>query len=185
MKQLIFKTIDTENKEAVCEKALREETISFSVSEFLTPALAEKIAKAQWNKAEWSSSIINRVYEGKTETDCFNVIAVNECDEIVGRLFCLQNEKNNKLWYYGYLFVVPEYRRRHIAERMLKLAEQTLSNRWCDTLCCYVEPDNTISQNLQIKAGFTERPYKSFNNLIRLIFLTSCLRVMIFVRRKG
>lgn len=166
MKQLIFKTIDTKNNDEVYEKALREEAISFFVSEFLTLELAKKIAQAQWNKPEWSGNIINFVYEDKTETDCFNVIAMNECNEVVGRLYCLQNDENSKLWYYGDLFVVPEYRRRHIAERMLKLAEQTLSDRWCDTLRCYVEPENIISQSLQIKIGFTERPYKSFNSLI-------------------
>lgn len=166
MKHLIFKTIDTKNNDDVYEKVLREETISFSVTEFLTLELAEKIAQAQWNKPEWSSSIINVVYEDKAATDCFNVIAENECGEIIGRLYCLQNEENSKLWYYGDLFVIPEYRRRHIAERMLTLAERTLSDRWCDTLQCYVEPENTISQSLQTKMGFTERPYKSFNNLI-------------------
>ncbi len=155
-----------ENKEAVYEKTLGKEVISFSVSEFLTSALAEKIAQAQWGKAEWFDRIISLVYEGKTKTDCFNVIAQNECGKIVGRLCCLQNEVRSNLWYYGDLFVIPEYRRRHIAEKMLKLAEQTLTDKWCDTLRCYVEPDNTISQSLQMKAGFIERPYKSFNNLI-------------------
>ncbi len=166
MKQLIFKTIDTKNNDEVYEKALREETISFFVSEFPTSELAKKIAQAQWKKPEWSGNIINFVYEDKTETDCFNVIAMNECDEVVGRLYCLQNDENSKLWYYGDLFVVPKYRRRHIAEKLLKLAEQTLSDKWCDTLCCYVEPENTISQSLQIKMGFTECPYKNFNSLI-------------------
>ena len=158
--------ISPENKQEIYEKALSEETIAFSVSEFLTPELAEKIAQAQWNRPEWSGSIIDRVYKGKTETDCFNVIAKNQCGEVVGRLFCLQNSGDKSLWYYGDLFVAPEYRRRHIAEKMLGLAEQTLSGRWCGTLRCYVEPDNVISQNFQIKAGFTERPYKSFNDLV-------------------
>ena len=119
-----------ENKEAVYEKTFWKEVISFSVSEFLTSALAEKIAQAQWGKAEWSDRIISFVYEGKTKTNCFNVVAKNECGEIVGRLFCLQNEVRSNLWYYGDLFVIPEYRRRHIAEKMLRLAEQTLTDKW-------------------------------------------------------
>lgn len=164
MKQLIFKSIDTKNNEEA--KAIPYETISITVSEFLSPALVKQIAMAQWHKSEWSSSIIHLVYDGKTQTDCFNVIAKNECGEVVGRLFCLQNNENRSLWYYGDMFVVPEYRRRHIAERMLTLAEQTLIDKWCRTLRCYVDPENIPSQNLQRKFGFTKRPYENFNGLL-------------------
>lgn len=41
--------------------------------------------------------------------------------------------------------VILQYRRQHITERMLILAEQTLCDKWCMTLRCYVEPDNTPS----------------------------------------
>ena len=164
MKQLIFKKFDTKNNEEA--KAIPYETISITVSEFLSPTLVKQIAMTQWHKSEWSSSITHLVYDGKTQTDCFNVIAKNECDEVVGRLFCLRNNENRSLWYYGDMFVVPEYRRRHIAERMLTLAEQTLIDRWCRTLRCYVEPENIPSQNLQKKFGFIERPYEKFNDLL-------------------
>lgn len=158
--------ISPENKQRVYEKALPDEAISFTVSEFLTPVLVKQIAMAQWHKSEWSGSIARWVYDCKTETDCFNVIAKNECDEVIGRLFCMQNNENRHLWYYGDLFVIPEYRRRHIAERMLALAEQTLIDKWCKTLRCYVETENISSQNLQRKSGFAERPYQKFNNLL-------------------
>ena len=164
MKQLIFKRIDIKNNKKT--KKIPYETISITVSEFLSPVLIKQIAMPQWHKSEWSSSITHWVYDGKTQTDCFNVIAKNECDEVVGRLFCLQNNENRSLWYYGDMFVVPEYRRRNIAEQMLKLAEQTLIDKWCRTLRCYVEPENIPSQNLQRKIGFTERPYKNFNDML-------------------
>lgn len=164
MKQLIFKRIDTKNNEEA--KAISYETISITVSEFPSPVLVKQIAMAQWHKSEWSSSITHWVYDGKTQTDCFNVIAKNESDEVVGRLFCLQNKENRSLWYYGDMYVVPEYRRKHIAEQMLTLAEQTLIDRWCRTLRCYVEPENIPSQNLQRKFGFTERPHEKFNDLL-------------------
>lgn len=158
--------ISPENKQEVYEKVIPYETISITVSECLSPVLVKQIAMAQWHKSEWSSSITHLVYDGKTQTDCFNVIAKNECGEVVGRLFCLQNNENRSLWYYGDMFVVPEYRRRHIAERMLTLAEQTLIDKWCRTLRCYVEPENIPSLNLQRKFGFTERPYEKFNDLL-------------------
>ena len=140
--------------------------ITITVSEFLSPTLVKQIAMAQWHKSEWSSSITNLVYDGKTQTDCFNVIAKNECDEVVGRLFCMQKNNNRSLWCYGDMFVVPEYRQKHIAEHMLAIAEQTLIDKWCRTLRCYVEPENIPSQNLQRKFGFTERPYEKFNDLL-------------------
>ena len=84
----------------------------------------------------------------------------------MGRLFCLQNAENKRLWYYGDLFVVSEYRRRHIAQRMLEFAENVLFDKWCNTLRCYVEPENEASLAFQAKTGFTERPYQSFNELI-------------------
>jgi ribosomal protein S18 acetylase RimI-like enzyme len=144
---------------------LNNEIITIKVSEFLSGELAQKIAAAQWNCPDWSNRVTEFVYFAKTHTDCFNVIAVNECDDVVGRLYCEQNSENSKLWYYGDLCVIPEYRRRHIAERMLALAEQTLIDRWCSRLVCYVEPDNIPSQNLQKKLGFKECPYRQFNYL--------------------
>ncbi len=124
------------------------------VYEFLNMELAGKIAAAQWHRPDWADSIIRFIYDSKTRTDCFNVIATNENDDVVGRIFCLKNDTNSRLWYYGDLFVLPQYRRQHIAERMLVLAEQTLCDKWCMTLRCYVEPDNTPSLNLQRELPF-------------------------------
>ena len=49
------------------------------------------------------------------ENDCFGVIATTPNNDVVGRLHCVKNENNSKLWYYGDLFVIPEYRRMGIA----------------------------------------------------------------------
>ncbi len=158
--------ISPENGQAVCEKAIPDEAVFISVSEFIDEQTARKIAQLQWNDPEQYDGIASLAFDGKTETDCFNVIAQNEAEDVVGRLFCLQNSENKTLWYYGDLFVAPEYRRRHIARRMLEFAERVLANKWCGTLRCYVGRENAISQALQTKAGFAQRPYKSFNRLI-------------------
>lgn len=133
------------------------------IAEALTPELAEKIAVARWQRPDWWRTVMAM---SVSETDCFNVIAKNENDEVVGRLFCLQNSVNSSLWYYGDLIVVSEYRRRHIAEKMLELAEKTLIDRSCCVLRCYVEPENEPSVMLQRKRGFAERPYKEFDDLM-------------------
>lgn len=158
--------ISSENGQEIYEKAIPDEAISFSVSEFPNIETARKIAQAQWNDPEQYDGIVHFAFTGKTETDCFNVIAQNESGDVVGRLFCLQNSEDKSLWYYGDLFVVPEYRRRHIAKRMLEFTERVLCDKWCSMLRCYVEPKNAVSLDLQAKAGFTERPYQGFNKLI-------------------
>ncbi len=140
--------------------------ISVSVSEFLTPELAERIANAEWHRPDWVESVLLLLYGGKTQTDCFNIIAEDENGNIVGRIFCLQNDTNKNLWYYGDLFVAPEYRRQGIAVRMAELMEQTLFDKWCTVVCAYVEPDNIPSVCLQKKLGFEEKPFRKFNNLI-------------------
>lgn len=142
------------------------EIITITVSEYLSADLARKIAMAQWKNPEWSDSVRFWLYQCKTETDCFNVTAQNEFGDVIGRLFCIQNDSNPKLWYYGDLFVLPEYRRRHIAEKMIFAAIDTLKNRGSETIRCYVEPDNTPSLDLQRKLKFKEKPFLTFNNLI-------------------
>lgn len=142
------------------------EIISITVSEYLSDDLAKKIAAAQWHRPEWFLGIRSFLYECKTETDCFNMIAQNGSGEVIGRLFCIQNDSNHKLWYYGDLFVIPEYRRRHIAEKMVSAAVEALKDRGCETIRAYVEPENTPSLNLQCKLGFSEKSFQTFNNLI-------------------
>lgn len=158
--------ISSENGQQIYEKAIPDEAISFSAREFIDLEAARKIAQAQWNAPEQYESIVHFTFSGKTETDCFNVVAQNEAGNVVGRLFCLQNREDKSLWYYGDLFVVPEYRRRHIAMKMLGFTEHVLCDKWCGTLRCYVEPENAVSLDFQAKAGFTERPYQGFNKLI-------------------
>lgn len=149
-----------------CSNATDSGKITVIVREFITTMLAEKIATALWNKPEWADSIVRFNYDNKIKNDCFNVIAQNETGDVVGRLFCIQNSEDAGLWYYGDLFVVPDYTGRRISKRLLETAEQALSDKWCHTLRCYVEPDNKVSLHLLREYGFTECEYKTFNNLI-------------------
>lgn len=142
------------------------EIITITVREYLSCELAKKIAELQWQRTDWYDSIRYWIYDGKTNTDCFNVIAQNEYGEVIGRLFCLQNQTNPKLWYYGDLFVRSEYRRRHIAKKMLDSAMEILKDKGCEIIRAYVEPDNIPALKLQKNLGFMEKPYSTFNNLI-------------------
>ena len=55
-------------------KAVHGNCMTISVKEFITPELAEKTAKALWNKPEWADAIISFNYENKINTDCFKVL---------------------------------------------------------------------------------------------------------------
>ncbi len=154
-----------DNGQEIYERGVVRENINIYVSDFLTPGLAENIAEAQWRSPSFSDRAVRFVHLGKTESDCFNVIAENEFGQVVGSIFCLQNKADRGLWYYGELFVSREYRRRHIAEKMLKTAEETLRGRWCRRLRCYVDADNTPSLRLQRKAGFERRPFEEWEGM--------------------
>lgn len=145
-----------------------KEFITIEVSDYLTCELAEKISLMQWhtNKPEFVNSVKHMLYDGKCHSNCFNVVAYNAATDIVGRLYCLQNQKNPQLWYYGDLVVAKEYRRQHIASKMLHAALEALQDRGCLTLRAYVEKENYASLNLQKAFGFTQKPYQKFDNLI-------------------
>ena len=157
--------IDPDNKMPIYIKDIDHEIITITVSDYLSVELAEKIALAQWSNKNESMRVKSFIYGGKTESDCFNVV-VQDGEKVVGRLFCLKNQSDPKLWYYGDLFVIPKYRRKHIAEKMLLTAMDVLKYRGCQVLRSYVEPDNVPSLNLQRKLGFVEKSFKAFDNLI-------------------
>lgn len=81
-------------------------------------------------------------------------------------MFCLKNQLQPSLWYYGDLAVCPEYRRQHIASKMLAAAIESLISRGCSVLRTYVEPENIASLKLQASFGFSEKPYEVFDNCI-------------------
>ena len=101
--------------------------------------------------------------ELNNENDCFEVIAVMSSNDFIGRIHCVKNENDPSLWYYGDLFVVPEYRRKGIAKQIIRTAINHLSEIGAKTLRCYVEPDNIPSINLQKSLGLVERPFETFN----------------------
>lgn len=145
-----------------------KEIITIKVSRFLTDELVRKIAVMQWNSSAPQCVNRSRQYifdEIIGENDCFGVTAVSSDNNVVGRLHCIRNEDDPTLWYYGDLFVAPEYRRMGIASRMVRAAMDHLSDMGAAVLRCYVDPENMPSRSLQLSLGFTERPFKSFNSL--------------------
>lgn len=161
--------VSPENGQFIFEKNVRNprEIITITISDYLTHSFVEKITAMQWHStnAEWLNRVRESVYGDKYDSDCFTVIAENEKDDVIGRLYCIQNQENPKRWYYGDLVVKPSYRRMRIATRMIKAAIQRVSDMSGDTVCCFVEPSNAASIHLQKSLGFIEKPTKSFNLL--------------------
>lgn len=145
-----------------------KEIITISVSEYLTNDLSKKISFAQWHSqsAECFNRVRRMVYDGKYDSDCFNVIAADKAGNVVGRLYCLQNQADPSLWYYGDLFVAPELRRMGIATKMAEAAFERLKESGAEKLRTYVEPSNQASLALQKSLGFSERPYEVFDHLL-------------------
>ena len=146
-----------------------KEIITIQVSKFLSNELVEQIAQKQWGSTH--TAFVNRsrqyVFDEITDdNDCFGVVALMGKNKIVGRLHCVRNKEDIKHWYYGDLFVIPEYRRMGIATQMIKAAKRHLQDIGARSLCCYVEPNNNVSRQLQISAGFNDRPFCTFNDFI-------------------
>ncbi len=145
-----------------------KEIITIRVSKFLSDELAKKVAWMRWGTStpKYVNCVRNAVFDELTDgNDCFEVIAVTAKGKVVGRLHCIRNETDFSLWYYGDLFVAPEYRRMGIARQMVETAISRLSEIGAAVLRCYVDPNNMPSRNLQKSIGFEEKPFKTFNGL--------------------
>lgn len=144
-----------------------KEIITIQISKFLTHELAVKIAQKQWKESTPLFTNRSRQYifdELVNSNECFGVIATTSNNDVIGRIHCVRNESNFHLWYYGDLFVIPEYRRRGIAKQMIHAAIHHLSEMGATTLRCYVKPDNIPSRNLQMSLCFLEKTFESFND---------------------
>ena len=144
-----------------------KEIITIQISKFLTNELVEQIAQNQWKALTPQFTNRSRQYifnELINSNDCFGVIATTSKNQVIGRIHCVKNESNPRLWYYGDLFVTPEYRRNGIAKQMIHAATNHLSEMGATTLRCYVKPDNIPSRNLQMSLCFLEKPFESFND---------------------
>ena len=144
-----------------------KEIITIQISKFLTNELVEQIAQNQWKALTPHFTNRSRQYifdELVNSNDCFGVIATTAKNQVIGRIHCVKNENNPRLWYYGDLFVTPEYRRIGIAKQMVHTVINHLSEIEATKLRCYVKPNNIPSRNLQAMLGFSEKSFESFND---------------------
>lgn len=146
-----------------------KEIITIQISKFLTNELVEQISQNQWKSSSPQFTNRSRQYifdELVNGNDCFGVIATTSRNQVIGRIHCVKNESDPCLWYYGDLFVTPEYRRNGIAKQMILAAINYLSEIGATNLRCYVNPNNVPSRNLQVILGFSEKLFEPFNGFI-------------------
>ena len=144
-----------------------KEIITIQISKFLTNELVEQIAQNQGESSSPQFTNRSRQYifdELVNDNDCFGVIATTSRKQVIGRIHCVKNESDPCLWYYGDLFVTPEYRRNGIAKQMIRTAINHLSEIGATSLRCFVNPNNVPSRNLQAILGFSEKPFEPFNS---------------------
>lgn len=116
-----------------------KDIITIKISKFLTNDYVAQIARNQWRSEapEWINRSRQYVFDELiNDNDCFGVVAVDSNDEVIGRMHCVKNESNPKLWYYGDLFVVEKYRRKGIATRMINTAVEHLSEIGAGEMIC-------------------------------------------------
>lgn len=145
------------------------EIITIQISKFLTDEFVRQIAQKQWktDAPPWVNRSRQYIFdEIMNENDCFGVVATAANRAVIGRLHCVRNETDPKLWYYGDLFVIPEYRRMGVATKMINAALDHLSDLGAVALRCYVEPENAPSRDLQASVGFSEKNFETFNDFI-------------------
>lgn len=145
------------------------EIITIQISKFLTDEFVRQIAQKQWktDAPPWVNRSRQYIFdEIMNENDCFGVVATAANHAVIGRLHCVRNETDPKLWYYGDLFVIPEYRRMGVATKMINAAIDHLSDLGAVALRCYVEPENAPSRELQASVGFSEKNFETFNDFI-------------------
>ena len=171
--EIISGKTDPDDQKPILIKKIAEQKpcakiITIQISKYLTNPLAGKIAMMQWHSdaPKVVNHLRNVIYGDSYFYDCFDVIATDQNDDVVGRLHCIQNETDKSLWYYGDLSVIPEYRRMGIATRMIRATIDHLTERGAKTLRTYVDPGNAPSIALQKSIGFAERPYQIFNELL-------------------
>ena len=145
---------------------MKNEIITIFISEYLTHELAKGIAFLEWQSTrdDFIIRVIESIYGGK-DSDCFNVIAVNSNNNVIGRVYCEKSRENPKRWYHGDLVVASKYRRMKIASQMIKTAIQRILDMGGEILNCYIDKTNTVSIGFHKSLGFIEKPHVQFDDM--------------------
>ena len=133
-----------------------DEIITIQISKFLTDEYVRQIAQKQWrtDAPQWVNRSRQYIFdEIMNDNDCFGIVATASDGNVIGRIHSVRNESDPRLWYYGDLFVVPEYRRKGIASQMIHAAIDHLAELGAVALRCYVDPKNTAAGRADVSGS--------------------------------
>lgn len=68
------------------------------------------------------------------------------------------------LWYYGYFYTLPKYRRLGLGERVMREGLAEIAKAGARNCSCYVAENNHASADLAVKLGFQKLPF------VRVVF---------------
>lgn len=90
--------------------------------------------------------------------------ALNEVETVASRSVFSRSLTLRDLWYYGYFYTLPNFRRVGLGERVLREGLAKIRAAGARRCSCYVADDNYASAELAIKLGFRRLPF------VRVVF---------------
>lgn len=121
-----------------------------------------ELASARWNNSEKNPALLLHWLKYNSFPECYEgrwhqIIAFHG-HYIVGAVNFLRDRENSLRWYLGDLFVVPEYRRRGIAKRLIRrgIDEIRAKASGGEYIYSYIEAENISSRELHSVLGFAD-----------------------------
>ncbi len=86
---------------------------------------------------------------------------------VASRAIFSRSQTLHDLWYYGYFYTLPKYRRLGLGERVMRNGLAAIAKAGARNCSCYVAENNHASADLAIKLGFQKLPF------VRVVFRDS------------
>lgn len=96
------------------------------------------------------------IYEKEHALKCFEAIAYDK-SKIVGYMRCFKNPSKRERWFVGDIYVLSEYRKKHIASKLYKkVIEEVMTYENAEYIEASIADDNLASIKLHEKLGFKD-----------------------------
>ncbi len=130
-------------------------------------------ARARWNRHDQNPAVLLRSMKydlpPESHSDKWFQLAAYRNNELIGAVNFMRDPHNTLRWYLGDLFVVPEYRRRGTARKLITRGLNELRREMSggEFVHAVISPDNIASIELHKQLGFRDLGAAvPFNDLI-------------------
>ncbi len=97
-------------------------------------------------------------------TIVIGALAKSDQEIVASRSVFSQSSTCRDLWYYGYFYTLPNFRRLGLGERVMREGLAEITKAGARNCSCYVAESNHASADLAIKLGFKKLPF------VRVVF---------------